>query len=162
MGKINYLNQKINTNLELGVPVGFSEMSSNSLLVNLQKGQLNKVVVYPRIGNEYCESSREIQGVVTATNIVGQIFKASKNNITALSLTLESASGILLDNFESYANDAAIQSVWVETGNVASVETTIVKSGSQAMSLLGSSVNDEWINTVPSIDYTDYTGSFDA
>ncbi|GAH28849.1 unnamed protein product, partial [marine sediment metagenome] len=49
----------------------------------------------------------EIQGVVNASTIVGQIFQASQDNINGINLTLESAAGIAFDDFESYADSAA-------------------------------------------------------
>jgi len=144
-----------------GVPSTFSKITENAVKFSVAKGQLNKFNLYPRINNEHCESSRKVQGVVSAANIVGQIFKASKDNITAISLTMESAAAIALDNFESYADSAALQAVWVESGNAATLETTIVKGGTKAMALPLDTAGDEWVNTIVSADFTDYTGSFD-
>jgi len=146
-----------------GVPKTFTRLTSNTGSSTISKGNLNKIAFIPRILNEQVESSREIQSVVTSSNIVGQVFQASKDNISALMLTLESAAGISLDNFESYANTTALRVEWVKSGtNEADLEETIVKTGDKAMSLLGTVLNDEWVNTITSTDYTDFTGSFDA
>lgn len=144
-----------------GVPWGFSEIMEVTAKVVIQKGQLNKASIKPRIINEHVESSREIQGVVDATNIVGQVVRLSKDNITGMALTLESAAGILLDNFESYANSAALQAVWVASGELATLDSAIFKSGTQSMSLPLTNGADSWAITIPSTDYTEFTGSFD-
>ena len=146
-----------------GVPSGFYKVTANTGASNIQKGNLNKIKFTPRILNEHSESSREIQATVTSTNIVGQVFKASKDNISALMLTLESAAGIALDDFESYADSAALQLEWVKSGtSEATLEETIVKTGSKAMSLPCSLIDGVWTNTITSTDYTGFTGSFDA
>ena len=148
----------------LGASDEYTNITSNTVQANIAKGQLNKVAMQARIGNENVESSREVQGVVSNGNILGQIFKASKDNITALMLTLESAAGIVIDNFESYANDAALQAVWVESNvlNKATLETTTVFNGLQAMSLPTITDLDEWVFTSAPVDFTDYTGTFKA
>jgi len=146
-----------------GVPDSFTKETGNTGEASISKGNLNKIGFIPRILNEQVESSREVQGVVTSSNIVGQVFQASKDNISALMLTLESAAGILLDNFESYANSSELQVEWVESGIVlATLETLIVKTGEKSMSLPCGTAAHEWINTIPSTDYVDFTGSFDA
>ena len=146
-----------------GVPGGFYKLTANSGSADISKGNLNKIKFTPRVLNEHAESSREIQSTVTSSNIVGQVFKTSKDNISALALTLESAAGISLDTFEAYANSAALQVEWVRGGtNEATLEEVIVKTGSKAMSLPCDILDDEWVNTIASTDYTDFTGSFDA
>ena len=152
-----------NTNQLNGVPESFTKITSNTSTELIDRGSLNKLAFYPRILNEHVESSREIQGTVTSSNIVGQIFKASKDNISALMLTVESAAGILLDDFEGYADSAALQVEWVESGvNPAILETTIVKTGSKAMSLPCEVNGEEWVDTITAVDYTGFTGTFDA
>lgn len=145
-----------------GVPNGFSRITTNTLTTPIAKGQLAKSFLYPRIGNEHVESSREVQSVVTSGNIVGQIFRASKDNTTGLLLTLESAAGVVLDNFEDYANSAALQAVWMEITNPATLELTTVRTGLQAMSLPTDTLDDEWTRTVLPQNYTGYTGTFAA
>lgn len=148
----------------LGASDEYTNITSNTGKANISKGQLNKIAIQARIGNEHVESSREVQGTVVNGNIVGQIFKASKDNITALMLTLESAAGIVVDNFESYINDAALQAAWIESNalNKATLETTTVFSGTQAMSLPTIVDLDEWSTAAAPTDYTDYTGVFKA
>ena len=91
-----------------------------------------------------------------------QIFKASKDNISALMLTLESAQGIVIDDFESYVDNAALQAVWLESGALATLETVIVHSGIKAMSLPTSNTGDEWERSSAPQDFTDFTGTFNA
>lgn len=143
-----------------GVPIEFSKLTTNATTTPISKGNLNKIDIYPRIINEQQESSREVQGVVTSTNIVNQIIQISKDNVSALMVTLESAGGIVVDDFESYANDAALQAVWTANGALATLETTIVHDGAKAMSLPTTNNNDEWERTSSPVDYTDYTGTF--
>jgi len=101
-------NNPLPINNDFGVPTGYSKQTANGDTWLLQKGQLNKLRLRPQIMNEHAESSRNIQGTVTSTNIVGQIFKASQDNINGINLTLESAAGADFDDFESYADDAAV------------------------------------------------------
>ncbi len=144
------------------VPFIYFKQTSNGKEVFIQKGQLNNYRIRPAILNEHAESSREAQAVVTSSLIVGQIFKASQDNINGILLTLESNAGATLDDFESYANDAALQAVWVLAGtNLAVLETTIVKSGAQSMRLPGTTLNDEWEDTIGATNYTDYFFHFD-
>lgn len=143
-----------------GVPNGFDGMTSNTIKKTISRGQKTRVSMYPRIINEHAESAREVQGVISNGNIVGQVWRASKDNITALMLTLESAAGILVDDFESYANSAALQAAWIASGALASLETIIVNRGTQSMSLPTTNTGDEWIVTAIPADYTGYTGIF--
>jgi len=114
--------------------------------------------------NEHAESSRNIQGTVTATNIVGQIFKASQDNINGINLTMESAAGVIFDDFEGYADDAALQAVWIATDDEADVEVSVVYEGAQAMYLPcagAGQVGEEWKKaTGTPTDFTGYTGQF--
>ena len=144
-----------------GVPSTFNAMMEVTRKITLQKGQLNKPTIKPRIANEGVESSREVQGVVDATTIVGQVVRLSKDNMTGLAMTLESAAGILLDNFESYANSAALRVEWVESGVAAILDESIFKSGAKSMNMPLTNVGDSWQNTMPAVDYTAFTGSFD-
>ena len=150
------------TNQSNGVPNTFTNITTNTSRTNISKGQLNKIGIQPRIGNEHVESSREIQGVVSNGNIVGQIFRASKDNITALMFTLESAQGIVIDDFESYADNAALQAVWSASSALATLETVIVHGGVKAMSLPTTNTGDEWERSSAPQDFTDFTGTFNA
>lgn len=157
-----YVTGIVDVNQTNGVPATYTELTSNGIEFLVAKGQLNKLRLRPQILNEHAESSREIQGTVNASTIVGQIFKASQDNINGLMVTLESAAGVTLDNFESYADSAALQVVWVKGGtNEALLETTIVESGTKSMNLPLDVLNDDWVDTVGSTNYTDTTFDFD-
>ena len=142
------------------IPPSYNSQSSNGVVKRINVGQLNKLRIRPSIINEHVESSREIQGIVDATTIVGQIFKASRDNINGINLTLESSEGQSIDNFESYADSNALQQVWVASNVVASLETTIVDEGTKSMKLPLTNNLDEWVNTMEATDYTNYDGSF--
>jgi len=144
------------------VPRSYTKVTSNTYKTPVQKGQLTKIALYPRIGNEHAESSREIQSTVTSSNIVGQIFRASRDNITALMLTLESGEGVVIDDFDGYANDAALQTAWPATGAAATLETTTYLSSPNSMSLPTTNNGDEWQTTSSPLNYTGYTGEFDC
>ena len=141
----------------------YEKQTSNSRTFPIQKGQLNKYRLRPSVLNEHAESSKTAQATVNNTTIAGQVFKASQDNINGIMLTLESAAGTSLDDFEGYANDAALQTAWALTGsNEATLETTIVKTGTNSMKLSLDTLNDEWALTVgDSIDYTGYTFDLD-
>ena len=145
-----------------GVPSEFTTMTTNGLTETISKGTLHKLKQFPRIGNEHVESSREVQGVVSSGNIVGQIFKASKDNISALMLTLESAAGVVVDDFDSYADDAALQTAWTASGALATLDLVNFQSSPQAMKLPTTNLADKWTVTAAPTDYTGYTGKFDA
>lgn len=148
-------------NESTGVPSSFTKTTRNERPINIAKGQVNSGRLRPEVLNEHAESSREIQSVVNSTNKVGQIFKASQDNINAIYITAESAEAAAIDDFESYANDAALQAVWVPSNSLNFLETTIVQDSTQSMGLPLSVINDEWEMTMAAIDYTGYTGSFD-
>lgn len=141
------------------VPQGFTKMTANTLPYNISKGDLNKLRIRPQVLNEACESSSSPTGVVSSGNIVGQIFKASQDNINGLYLTLESANITSVDNFEGYIDSAALQAAWVATGALALLETTIVKATPNAMRLPTVTAGDLWTKTIPAADLTEYTGS---
>lgn len=103
-------------NPESKIPESYTKQSSNSKVLFINKGQLNKAKVRPHAINEHVESSRSVIGTVSSGNIVGQIFKASQDNINQFGVTMESAAGVAIDNFESYANSAALQIEWVKGG----------------------------------------------
>lgn len=140
-----------------GIPPEYTKLTSNGKVHLVSKGQLNKIKLRPAILNEHAESSREAMDEVDASNILGQIFKASQDNINGIMLTMESAESVDVENFESYADSGELQAVWVETGNPALLETTIVNEGSKSMNLPLDSVDDEWQITVGPTDYTGYT-----
>jgi hypothetical protein len=147
------------------IPSTYSKQSSNGHSFDIQKGVLNKLRIRPEILNEQQESSREVKGTVNSSTIVGQIFKASQDNINSVNLAMESAAGTTFDDFESYANDAALQAAWIatEANHKAELETTIVHGGSQSMRLDvegADIVGDEWEKTFTTTDFTNFTGQF--
>jgi len=149
------------TTHDFGVPNTYSKQTASGENYLIQKGQLNKLRLRPQVMNEHAESSRNIHGTVSSGNIVGQIFKASQDNINGLNITVESAAGVDFDDFESYANDAALQAVWVTTDELAELETSNVYQGSQAMYLPTEGNNgNEWARTIPSTNFSGYTGEF--
>jgi len=179
MGKTNYLNKKTTALIDergnlvdetnpsytshlFGVPNSFTKETSNQVKFNVAKGQVNNFRLRPQILNEHAESSREIQSTVTATNKVCQIFKASQDNINEGYLTVSSAEAVFIDGFETYDNDSELQAVWVASNRLAALETSIVKTGEKSMALPTTTGGDEWIRTSTVIDYTNFTGSFDA
>jgi len=95
-GNINSENYPVYTSVLPGVPITYSKQSANSDSFLINKGNLNKLRLRPRILNEQVESSKTLQATVTATNIVGQIFKASQDNINGIHIAGESAESIRL------------------------------------------------------------------
>jgi hypothetical protein len=83
---------------------GDLKFTENTVFSNIQKGELNKIRLRPQIVTEDQESSRTVLGTVTSSNtIVGQIFKASQDNINSVMVTLASAESLTsVDDFESY------------------------------------------------------------
>jgi len=152
----------INTRqFEIGVPFTYTKQTASGDNFILQKGQLNKLRLRPQVMNEHAESSRNIHGVVSDGNILGQIFKASHDNINGIDITVESAAGVNFDDFESYADDAALQAVWIATGDDAEIETSEVYEGDQSMYLPAEGNNgDEWARAFATTDFTGYTGEF--
>lgn len=145
-----------------GVPPTYSKVTSSAGTFPIQKGQLNKLRLRPQIINEHAESSRNTIGTVTSTNIVGQIFKASQDNINGINLTLESALGTSFDDFESYADSAALQAAWVASNGafLATLELAVIHGGTKSMRLPGNAtVGAEWVKTITPIDYTGFTGT---
>jgi len=153
--------REIYTNKSNGTPKSFTKQMKVGQRFNIVKGQLNKLKVRPNILNEHVESSRELMSTITSSNIVGQVFKASQDNINGILLTLESAAGSDIDNFESYVTDGDLQAVWVESGTgPATIETTIINEGLQSMKMPGETNGDTWIKTISSSDFTNFTFSF--
>jgi len=148
-----------------GVPPTYSEMTASGIHAAVQKGQANNYLIRPEILNEYCEAFSDIVDEVNATTIVGQIFKASKDNINSIIITLDSAEAASVDDFESYADSAALRLKWVKSGtNEADLETTIVASGgsTKAMRFKMDVSNDSWIYTLAApTDFTEALGAFD-
>ena len=77
---------------------------------------------------------------------------------------MESAAGVSFEDFESYANDAALQVVWVETdaNDKATVGSEVpAGGGTQSMCIpADATAGDEWVRTIAATDYTGYTFEF--
>ncbi len=149
----------VNTNQINGVPVEYTKQTASSDSFVIQKGQLNKLRLRPQILNEHVESSREVQSVVTSANIVGQIFKASQDNINGINLAMESAASVQVDDFESYADNAALQAAWVPSNRLNVLNTGIVYEGTQSMALPTDVVGDTWILSGSAQNLTGYTAT---
>jgi len=148
--------------VQLGdAPIEYTKATASGATFLIQKGQLNNLRLRPQIINEQAESSRKIQGVVTSSNIVGQIFKASQDNINGIELALESAAGVDFDDFESYADSPALQAAWIATGTEATLDVSNPHTGSKCMAINGfSPVGNEWERTFLTTDFSNYTGQF--
>jgi hypothetical protein len=114
----------------------YEKESANSVYQQIQKGQLNKVRLRSQVINEHAESSRLAHTTVESGVKVGQIFKASQDNINGINLTLESAAAVVLDNFESYADDAEPNgnssfSIFIEDENMGISDNMISNTKSQ-------------------------------
>ena len=141
----------------------FSKQSSITTRRFIQKGQQNKYRLRPSVLNEHVESARKVQAMIDASTIVGQIFKLNEDNINGATLTMESAAGVLVDNFESYATSVELQAAWVETDEVALLETVLAapaNDSTQSMKMPGDTIGAEWVRTLTSADYTDFDASF--
>lgn len=145
-----------------GVPTTYVANITAAINEPVNVGQLNKLRVRPAILNEHAESSREILGTVASGTIIGQMFKASQDNINGILLTLESAATeTTIDDIEE-ADNAALQAAWVLAGtNEAVLETTIIspnKSSVKSMKLDMDTLNDKWTFTKPATSW-DMTGA---
>lgn len=146
-----------------GVPGSYTCITSNTSTVPLQRGNLNDISFFPRVLNEQQSNNQQVQASVTSTNIVGQILKPSADNISAIQFSAESAGAFVIDNFESYASNADLQTVWSSGGaNLPELETNTALTGSKAMRLLSSANGEEFETTAFPSDYTGYTGKFSA
>jgi hypothetical protein len=152
--------QNVDANICNGVPCNYTKTGSNSKTITLSRGQLNKFKLRPQIINEHQESSRNVQGTVTSTNIVGQVFKASHDNINGIMTTMETAATTEFDTFETYADDAALQAAWAGAGRLATLDITTPKVGTKAMQFPITNVGDVWVKTVTATDYNDYSFAF--
>ena len=150
-----------------------------SRIFEIERGNLNKFKLYPKTLTEYMDKNSEVQDIVESGVIVGQIIKASVDNIDTISFTAESAEARTeIDDLETgtYANDGALQAVWVKAGtNEAVRELIIIKNPSEhgttsnmSMKLNTALSNGEWeattlalpINTTP-LDMTGFAIELD-
>jgi len=161
-----WLRENTGSSSSESIPKEYNKQTASGESFTIQKGILNNLRLRPQIMNEHAESSRNIQNVVSDGNIVGQVFKASQDNINGINLTMQSASNEILDDFESYVDNAALQAIWVETGiatpTPALLNETIVYEGDQSMYLTtgDDDTGTEWKRIFAATDFTGYIGQF--
>ncbi len=167
----------VNTIQTNGVPDTYSKQTQNSDQFNIVKGTLNKLRLRPQIQNEYCESSREGMYAITSANVVGQIFKASQDNINGISLTLQSnaifasmnnitsGSGEHKSGTMEYSSDGALQAEYIKSGSTEAVRGTftdaalVTQDGSYACKMPMDVDNDDWRVGLSATDLTGVTFS---
>jgi len=177
-------NASVNTNNQLnvvsntfGVPSTYTKQTQNSEQFNIVKGNLNKLRIRPQIQNEHAESSREAMDVVDSSTVVGQIFKASQDNINGISLTLQSAATFVsIDAITAgggenkagtmeYSSNAALQAEYVKSGAVEATRSaftdlaSVTQDGSWALKIPCDTLTDSWTATLTSTDLTGVTFS---
>lgn len=139
------------------------------------KGNVNKLRLRPQIVNEHQESSREALATVDSSTVVGQVFKASEDNINSLSLTLESAAtfasmdaittgaGEKKAGTMEYSADAALQAEYIKSGSVEATrsaftdDVAVTQDGSYACKFTGATAADEWRVALTSTDLSGVT-----
>ena len=161
-----------------GVPSDFSKQSQASTLFQVVKGNVNAIRIRPEILNEHVESSREAMDIVDVNTVVGQVFKASKTNIRALTVTLESAATFnSMDALATagegkagtmeYSSDAALQLEYVKGGTALAVRSaytdlgSVTQTGSYALKLAMDTLNDDWRVVLASTNLTGVTFEMD-
>jgi len=128
---------------ENGLGAPFKKISYASTLKQVQKGGKTKITIRPRVLIEnMIDDTNNVQelGAGGITD-VGQVFRLTGGifDIDRVHLTLEAIAGgaiTAIDNFESYADTAALRAVWVSndtTNTPNTLETTIVQEGTKAM-----------------------------
>ncbi len=149
------------------VPSEFSTLNGSSKRVLVNRGRLNKVRLRPHTVGEHVESSREIQATVASGLIAGQAFQPAIDNIHGLGVTLAiGGTATDIDNFELYADSAALRLKWIKTGQNADLEEVIVSpnsSSSKSMALKMKNAGDEWAFTFAApVDMTNQQIAFDS
>lgn len=143
---------------DINVPAIFSNVDGIGKDLFPSKGQFNLVEMRPEVINEQNSSFRSVQAVIDSSTIVGQGFKNSQDNMNGISLVFEPAeAGATHENFESYADSAALRLAWVQIGpgSPADLETTIVSpnfSSTKSMKLSLDNLLGNWANTEEAID----------
>ncbi len=168
---------QLHVTIEKSPIFNYTKQSEDSENYNIVKGNLNKLRIRPRIQNEHVESSRETMDTVDSSTVVGQVFKASQDNINGISLTLESAAifasmdAITVNTGSSeqkagtmeYSSDAELQEEWIKGGAVEAVRSAftddigITQDGSYACKMPMTTLGDEWRVTLTSTDLTGVT-----
>lgn len=163
----------VDTFVTNGVPNTCTRTQKVISCFDILPGQLNEMRIRPAIINEHVESSRELIDTVTSSNIVGQFFKASQDNINTLYLTLQSTLAFAsMDAITSgagenkagtmeYSSSAALQAEWIKSGAAEAVRATftdttgVTQDEEFCMQLdLTGVVDDEWRVTLDSTDLT--------
>ena len=137
----------------------FDTLGGSSVTTIVNKGQRNEIEVIPVMFNEHAEPASTIQAVVGSGTIVGQIFKASQDNINSLVLTLESQLGGVsgVDIIEGYASDVALQSGWVGSTDLPVIENSLVSpnnGSTQSMKIMLDTLLNTVTKTVSATDLT--------
>ena len=161
--------------LSFGTDAEYSKVTQNSVIYNVVKGALNNFRIRPKVLNEHAESSREAMQEITSTVVAGQVFKASQDNINAISITAQSAvtfasmDAITAGGGENkagtieYTNDAALQAEYIKSGAVEAVlsaftdDASVTQDGNYACKIPTSTITDSWTVTLTSTDLTGVT-----
>lgn len=129
---------------ENGVGAAFKKISYASETKNLQKGGSNKITIRPRVLTENVQDEQNlIDTLETGVTDIGQVFRLTPGifDIDRLHVCLEAVAGAgggttVIDDFESYADTAALRAAWVPndtTNSPNTLETTIIQEGAKAM-----------------------------
>jgi len=126
----------------------FDKLSYASALVNLNKGGNNKISISPRVLIEnQNDDPANVDDLDGSNTDIGQVFRLSGGitEIDRIHLTIDaivagsgSGSVVTVEDFESYADTAALQAVWVpkdipNTPNT--LETVIIQEGINSMKM---------------------------
>lgn len=118
------------------------ENSGDDARMSIGSNQQSTILWQPSVLTEnHLTVSNDVIGTVDgSTPLVGQVFKASADNVQeiALKLSASAPNPATLEDFESYANDAAIQAAWVSsdaTYTQVSLDTGVFYAGSKAMKI---------------------------
>lgn len=146
-----------NETVEFNVGNEYNAQSSNGKSLFVTKGTMNKLLLRPQLLNAHTPYDSDVQSTVTSTNIVGQIFKAEKDNINGITLSLGNAqTETVIDNFE-YVDDAALRAVWSYTGDAPESDTTPVSpnnGSTRSFEIDLDSAGDEYFKTITSTNFT--------
>jgi len=154
--------------LSNGVDDGFDRIGETSRQKKINKGQVNSVIIRPQILSEHCGAFDFPTDKVTPTNIVGQVFKASRDNINSVSVVIETTglSESSLNNFDQYADNAALQLELVAQGSTvpSTLDTNVVSPNYASVNSAKLDVNDEgdkWVYSFAPINVKNGLLTFD-
>jgi len=124
----------------------FKKLSYATEIKQLNKGGSNKITIRPRVLIEnQIDDTNEVDDLDGANTDIGQLFRLSPgiDNIERIHIAIKaivagSGAGAVnaLDDFESYADTAALQAVWVPSdipNTPNTLETTLFQEGAKAM-----------------------------